>query len=117
MRIHLGNQLPGLPRHCGYFGFRYESGKGLSATLESVYSGKLFADTANTVSVPGYAVANFRMNHEIARGNWTLLPYLGINNIFDERYNSNIIINAFGGRFFEPALTRNLTAGIVVRFE
>jgi len=57
------------------------------------------------------------MSHETARGNWTLLPYLGINNIFDERYNSNIIINAFGGRFFEPALTRNLTAGIVVRFE
>ena len=112
-----GNQSPGLPEHFGYFGFRYESGKGLSATLESVYSGKLYANTANSVSVAGYAVSNFRMSHEFARGNWTLLPYLGINNLFDERYNSNIRINAFGGRYFEPAPTRNIYAGIVVRFE
>ena len=112
-----GNSLPGLPRHFGYIGLHYESGKGISATLESVYSGKLFANTANTVSVPGYAVANFRMSHEFTRGNWTLRPYLGINNLFGERYNSNIRINAFGGRFYEPAPGRNLYAGIVVRFE
>ena len=112
-----GNRLPGIPEHFGYFGFRYESERGLSATLESVYSGQLFANTANTVAVSGYAVTNFRMSHEFVRGDWTLRPYLGINNIFDENYNSNIRINAFGGRFFEPAPTRNLYAGIVVRFE
>jgi len=112
-----GNSLPGLPRHFGYIGLQYESGKGISATLESVYSGKLFANTANTVSVPGYAVANFRVSHEFTRGNWTLRPYLGVNNLFGERYNSNIRINAFGGRFYEPAPVRNLYVGVVVRFE
>jgi iron complex outermembrane receptor protein len=104
-----GNSLPGLPRHFGYIGLHYESGKGISATLESVYSGKLFANTANTVSVPGYAVANFRVSHEFTRGNWTLRPYLGVNNLFGERYNSNIRINAFGDRFYEPAPGRNLS--------
>jgi iron complex outermembrane receptor protein len=112
-----GNSLPGLPRHFGYIGLHYESGKGISATLESVYSGKLFANSANTVSVPGYTVANFRVSHEFTKGSWTLRPYLGVNNIFNERYNSNIRINAFGGRFYEPAPVRNLYAGIVVRFE
>ena len=112
-----GNQLPGLPEHFGYFGFRYDSEKGLSATLESVFSGKLFANIANNVSVPGYAVSNFRISSEFARGSWTLRPYLGINNIFDERYNSNVRINAFGNRFYEQAPIRNLYAGIVVRFE
>ena len=112
-----GNSLPGLPRHFGYVGLHYESGTGISATLESVYSGKLFANTANTVSVPGYVVTNFRVSHEFTRGRWKLRPYLGINNLFGERYNSNIKINAFGGRFFEPAPVRNLYAGIVVRFE
>ena len=67
--------------------------------------------------MPAYAVANFRMSHEFTRGNWMLRPYLGINNIFGERYNSNIRINAFGGLFYEPAPGRNLYAGIVVRFE
>ena len=112
-----GNQLPGLPKHFGYIGIHYESAGKLTATLESVYSGQLFANTANTVSVSGYAVSNFRMSYELTRGNWILRPYLGINNIFDESYNSNIRINAFGDRFFEPAPMRNVYAGIVVRFE
>ncbi len=112
-----GNQLPGLPKHFGYFGIHYESAGKLTATLEFVYSGQLFANTANTVSVSGYAVSNFRMSYELTRGNWILRPYLGINNIFDESYNSNIRINAFGDRFFEPAPMRNVYAGIVVRFE
>ncbi len=112
-----GNHLPGLPRHFGYLGVHYESEKGVSGTLELVYSGKLFANTANTVKVPGYTVANFRVSQEFGRGNWTLRPYLGINNLFNERYNSNIRINAFGSRHYEPAPTRNLYAGVIIRFE
>ena len=69
------------------------------------------------MSVPGYAVTNFRMSREFATGNWTLRPYLGINNLFGEEYNTNIRINAFGSRYFEPALTRNIYAGVVVRFD
>ena len=112
-----GNELPGLPRHFGYVGLHYESEKGLSGTLESVYSGKLFANTSNTVSVPGYAVANLRVSHKYRQGSWEFRPYLGINNLFGKRYNNNIRINAFGGRFYEPAPTRNYYAGIVVRFD
>ncbi|MFQ5548001.1 MAG: TonB-dependent receptor family protein [Woeseia sp.] len=112
-----GNRLPGLPEHFGYFGLRYESDKGLSATLETIYSGRLFANTANTVPVSAYTVTNFRISREFGHGKRILKPYLGINNVFNERYNSNIRINAFGGRYFEPAPDRNLYAGIVVRYE
>jgi len=112
-----GNELPGLPRHFGYLALHYEAQKGLSATLESVFSGKLFANTSNTVSVPGYAVTNFRVSHSYRQGRWDVRPYLGINNLFSEKYNDNIRINAFGGRFYEPAPTRNYYAGIVVRFD
>jgi iron complex outermembrane receptor protein len=112
-----GNALPGLPRHYGYLGFHYESKKGLSGTLESVYSGRLYANTANTVEVPGYTVTNIRIGQEFHQDSWTLRPYLGFNNLFGEQYNSNIRINAFGGRFYEPAPSRNLYAGVVVRFD
>jgi len=112
-----GHHLPGVPRHFGYLSIHYDSGKGLSATLESIYSGKLYTNTANTVQVTDYTVANFRVSQEFNQGSWTLRPYLGINNILNERYNSNIRINAFGSRFYEPAPGRNLYAGIVVRFE
>lgn len=112
-----GNRLPGLPEQFGYFGFHYASEPGLRATFESVYSGRLFADDANEVAVPGYVVANFRLSREFPHGKWQLAPYFGVNNIFDRRYNSNIRINAFGARYFEPAPDRNIYAGVVVRFE
>lgn len=112
-----GKQLAGLPRHFGYFGFDYDSESGLTATVETVYSGRLFADTANMVPVPGYTISNLRLSRDIAAGSWILRPYLGINNIFDERYNDNIRVNAAGDRYFEPAPDRNIYAGIVVRFE
>ena len=46
---------------------------------------------------------------------WELSAFLGINNVFDEEYNSNIRINAFGSRFFEPAPEQNAFVGISLR--
>ena len=112
-----GNQLPGVPEHFGYFSLSFAPGNGLSATIETIYSGSLYANNANSERVANYVVANVRASHEFARGRWRLRPYIGINNVFDEQYNGNIRINAFGSRFFEPAPERNYYAGIVVRFE
>lgn len=111
-----GLHLPGIPEHFAYAALKYRSPEGLSAILEASYSGELFANNGNTVAVDAYTVANFRIYNEYAMGNWQLRPHIGINNIFDESYNSNIRINAFGGRYFEPAPTRNVYAGVVVSF-
>jgi iron complex outermembrane receptor protein len=112
-----GAHLPGLPRHFGYAGLSYRSENGLFARLESVYSGKLYADNANTAEVDGYVVTNLRASRELVSGNWLVRPYVGINNVFNERYYSNIRINAFGGRYYEPAPDRNFYAGVVVRYD
>ena len=111
-----GNQLPGLPEHFGYLGLTYQGESGLSATVEAVYSGDLVANNANTADVSSYTVANLRLSHELETGQWIIRPYFGINNMFDESYNSNIRINAFGSRYFEPAPGRNFYAGVVVNF-
>jgi iron complex outermembrane receptor protein len=112
-----GATLPGLPKHFGYAGVSYAGANGLLARLESVYSGKLYADNANATEVDSYVVTNLRASREFESGNWLVRPYIGVNNIFNERYFSNIRINAFGGRFFEPAPDRNFYAGVVVRFQ
>ena len=41
-------------------------------------------------------------------------PFLGIDNLFDERYNSSIITNAFGGRYFEPSPDREFYVGLTI---
>jgi iron complex outermembrane receptor protein len=79
-----------------------------------VYSGDLYADNANLVKVSSYTVANLRFSIDIPSGKWLFRTYAGINNLFDESYNNNIRINAFGGRYFEPAPGRNVYVGIIV---
>lgn len=111
-----GKHLPGLPEQFGYLGLSYTGSSGFSATFETLLSGSLYANNDNSTSVSGYAVANLRLGYEWQRGNWFARPYIGINNIFDELYNSNIRINAFGDRYYEPAPERNIYAGIVVNF-
>ena len=111
-----GNELPGLPQEFGYLALTYQHDSGFDARLETSYSGALFANNANSVEVDSYTVSSLRVSHEFDLGDWLLRPFFGINNIFDERYNSNIRINAFGARFFEPAPERNTYAGISVRF-
>jgi iron complex outermembrane recepter protein len=111
-----GARLPGLPRHFGYAGVSYRTDNGLFARLESIYSGSLYADSANTTEVDSYVVTNFRASREFQNGSWLIRPYLGVNNIFDERYFSNIRINAFGGRYYEAAPDRNFYAGVDVRY-
>jgi iron complex outermembrane receptor protein len=109
-------RLPGLPEHFGYVGLGYARSPGFSATFESQFSGSLFANNDNSTAVDSYTTSNLRLSYEWQRGRWIVRPYLGINNIFDEHYNSNIRINAFGGRYYEPAPERNFYAGVIVNF-
>ncbi|MEX0976667.1 MAG: TonB-dependent receptor [Woeseia sp.] len=111
-----GARLPGLPEHFGYAGLSYDNDRGFHAQLEGVFSGTLYADNANNVAVDSYVVTNIRASKTFQSGDWLLRPYIGINNIFDERYNSNVRINAFAGRYYEPAPGRNFYAGITVRY-
>ncbi|HET6628933.1 MAG TPA: TonB-dependent receptor [Woeseiaceae bacterium] len=111
-----GKQLPGLPEHFGYAGLTYSTEGGFYARFEARYSGELYADNANTVEVGRYTVANLRASYEIEHGHWSVQPYAGVNNLFDERYNSHIRTNAFGGRYYEPAPERNAYAGVDVRY-
>ena len=111
-----GKRLPGLPEHFAYLGLSYASAGGFSGTLEALYSGSLYANNANSAEVSSYTVANLRFAYEFQTGQWIVRPYLGVNNFLNERYNSNIRINAFGGRYYEPAPERNFYAGVVVNF-
>ena len=112
-----GSRMPGVPEYFAYLGLRYQNDKGLKATFETSYSGKLFANNANSVVVSDYLVSSLRLSHDIKTARLMLRPYVGINNVFNEYYNSNIRINAFGGRYYEPAPERNVYAGIVIRYQ
>ena len=63
-----------------------------------------------------YLVSNLRGGFRWQADRWTLEPFVGINNIFDESYMSNIRLNASFGRYYEPAPRRNAFGGISVSY-
>ena len=113
---HSGNQLPGLPQQFGYLGLTYATDNGFSGILEAVYSGDLYTNNANSVKVSSYTVTNLRFSIDIRGGEWLFTTFAGINNLFDESYNDNIRINAFGGRYFEPAPGRHVYVGVTANY-
>jgi iron complex outermembrane receptor protein len=68
-------------------------------------------DDANTASDWSHRVVDLRLRREAGDGGWSVRPFVGVDNLFDERYNGSVVPNAFGGRFFEPAPGRQLFGG------
>jgi iron complex outermembrane recepter protein len=44
------------------------------------------------------------------------VPHVGVMNLFDAEYNTSVVVNAFGGRFFEPGPARSAYAGARLSF-
>ena len=111
-----GNRIPALPEHFADLGIRYLHPDGLYLQWNLRWSGRMFADDANSTSVDQSWVADLRAGYEFTAGRWNFEPFLGLNNMFAESYYANIRINAFAGRFYEPGPLRNFYAGVRVRF-
>jgi iron complex outermembrane receptor protein len=110
-----GNQIPGIPQDLLHLDFSWRGDSGYYATWDTTYTGELFADNANSTNVESSSVTDIRLGHNGFYDDWEVASFLGVNNLFDEDYNNNIRINAFGGRYFEPAPERNAYIGVTVR--
>jgi iron complex outermembrane receptor protein len=111
-----GNQLPGVPSHRFAGTLRARTSVAhASVSVQSVST--QYGDTQNTATNDGYTTVDLRLSHpgvQVAAGA-TLTPFLALNNAFDVRYN-DIVVNAFGGRFYEPAAGRHWRAGASLQF-
>jgi iron complex outermembrane receptor protein len=111
-----GNNTPGTVDHLLFGEVTYTHPYGWFGAFDFMHVGEQFANNANTVKVDAHTIANFRLGLEREIGSTTVSPFLGINNIFDKNYYSNIRLNAFGSRYFETAPARNIYAGFTVDF-
>jgi iron complex outermembrane recepter protein len=111
-----GNELPGLPEHNFYAELAYTHASGFFSSIDFQFVSTMFTDNANTGSNRPYGVSNLRAGYVMELGDVEFTPYAGINNLFDEEYVGNVRINAFGGRYYEPAPEFNAYAGLNVRY-
>lgn len=108
-----GNRLPGVPRHRAFGAVNWTGASGLYAGVDMRAVSKVVADNANTAAAPEYFTLDLHLGREFNAGALDLDLSAGVANLFDERYIDNVRVNAFGGRYFEPAPGRTFH----VRFE
>lgn len=111
-----GNEVPGLPPHQVHGELFYQHASGLYGGIDILHVSDFFVTDENDEENDAYTVANLRLGYEYLWENWLFAPFLGVQNLFDEKYNSNVRINAFGGRFFEPAPELNVYGGLNVAY-
>jgi iron complex outermembrane receptor protein len=101
-----GNRIPGVPRHRGYASLDWTGTTGRYAGADLRTASEVTADNANTAASPDYAVIDAHVGRRWTVGGLEADVALGVGNVFDERYIDNVRVNAFGGRYFEPAAGR-----------
>ncbi len=107
-----GSEVPGIPPHQFHGRLSYQHRSGLGGSAKITVTDGFYVDNANENRNDGYAVVDLRFGYPLRLASTRLEPFIGVNNAFDTRYNSSVTINAFGGRFFEPAPGRNVYLGL-----
>ena len=82
-----------------------------TVALNVRHVGKRYADSKNLVEVPKFWTADLYAQRKWGITTWTV----GILNFANSNYSDNIRINAFGGRYFEPAAMRQAFARVQVQ--
>ena len=112
-----GNTLPGIPEQQFRAALTWENDAGLFVSADLLHVGDIYLNNANTAEARSYTVSNVRAGFTHRVKAWEFSPFAGVNNLTDEDYSANIRINAFGGRYFEPAPPRHVYAGIAIRYD
>ncbi len=112
-----GNVIPGTPENLLFAELSYRAPRGWFIAADAIYVDEQFGDSANTVAIPDYTLANLRMGYELELDSLVLSPFIGVNNLSDETYTANARINAAANRYFEPGPGRTGYGGIAVNWK
>lgn len=110
-----GNRVPGVAPHRLGALLSYTLPRDGAIALEARWSDAVPVNDANTAESPAYATVDARVvapRLAWARTEWA--PFLSVENLFGERYNSSVVPNAFGGRYYEPGPGRALYLGVTL---
>jgi iron complex outermembrane receptor protein len=110
-----GQRLPGIPAHRFYGALRF-AGERVWVRVTNETTTSYFVDDANTIENDGYELVDVYLGARIGRGGVVAAPFVRLANAFDATYAGSVVVNATGGRYFEPASGRSLQAGLNLLF-
>ncbi|GAA4958673.1 TonB-dependent receptor [Algibacter aquimarinus] len=117
-----GNDLTGVPSNVLNAGVDFNSASGVYGNINFQQVGSMPITDSNSLYTSSYQLSNLKIGYRIDINKKVQVNlFFGLNNIFDEDYASQILINAssFGGnapRYFYPGNPRNYYAGINMNY-
>lgn len=102
------NRIPGVAPNIASLSLQLGDPSSRFLSVEQRYRSDIPVNDANTAFSRASVVTNLR---GVARAGSVSL-FAGAGNLFGAVYNSSVSINAFGGRYFDPAAGRTAYAGI-----
>ncbi len=109
--------IPGVPERRFYAEAGVAPGAlWLDASVEWV--GGYFVDDANLERNDAFSAVGLKAGYRgLRQGGFAVQPFVAVSNLLDVAYSNSVIINAFGGRHFEPSAGRTVQAGINFTFD
>ena len=109
-----GNDLTGVPPHNLVSRIDLRTRPGIYLNFTHQFTDKIPLNDANTVYQAAYDLVNLRGGWVKSLGNFDLELFAGVDNLLDESYSLGNDLNAFAGRFYQPAPRRNWYGGVKV---
>ena len=111
---YAGKREPAAPPRRLFAGIDYAAPFGLQASASVRRVGEFFFTNANEPEATNwaYTVVDLRLGWVVQMGDVDVQPFVGIDNLLDERYNSSGLANAFGGRYYRPSPGREIYGGV-----
>jgi len=108
---YAGNRVPGVAPHRVEGELRAPVGP-LVARLSALYSAGMWVDDANSARTNAYALVDAGVEAPLRVGPAGLTLSAGLENLLDQDYVGSVVVNAFGGRYYEPGPGRTLWLGL-----
>jgi len=117
-----GNDLTGVPSEIFNAGVDINTSLGIYGSINFQYVGSIPITDSNSLYSNSYALTNIKLGYKFKLfKKLTLNTYMGLDNVFDKTYASQLLINAssFGGRaprYYYPGNPLNFYAGINIKY-
>ncbi len=106
------NRVPGTAPHRLEAALRASAGPWFGE-IRSEIRGAVPVNDANDAEAGGFALVDLRAGaSELRAGTLRISPFAGVTNLTNARYASSVVVNAFGGRYFEPGPDRGAFLGL-----
>jgi len=111
-----GNSLPGVPNHSFNQLLNLKLANRFNLNIHYRYVSETPLNDANNIYAEEFHLINMKLSKSFTVSGLAFNAFIGAENLLDYRYSLGNDLNAFGGRFFQPAPGRNFYAGIRFRF-